>query len=115
MPMLDISLVRRRFGYFAGLCAVLTSFTSDPVAFFVGALLPWVCLRIVATPTMPAAVLYLLLWQWLQIFTRIPQTWIDGDTLSTGIWGPNVARAYWYMLASLVVLAITFRVALARL
>ena len=64
---------------------------------------------------MPAAVLYLLLWQWLQIFTRIPQTWIDGDTLSTGIWGPNVARAYWYMLASLVVLAVTFRVALARL
>jgi len=115
MPTLDISLVRRGFGYFACLCAVVAPFTPEPAAFFVGASVPWVCLRIVSTPTMPAAVLYLLIWQWLQIFSRIPQTWIDGDTLSTGLWGPNVARAYWYMLASIVVLAITFRVALARL
>jgi hypothetical protein len=115
MPTLDISLVRRGFGYFACLCAVVAPFTPEPVAFFVGGLVPWVCLRIVATPTMPAAVLYLIFWQWLQIFSRIPQTWIDGDTLSTGLWGPNVARAYWYMLASLVVLAMTFRVALVRL
>jgi len=115
MPTLDISLVRRGFGYFACLCAVLAPFTPEPVAFFVGASVPWVCLRIVATPTTPAAVLYLIIWQWLQIFSRIPQTWIDGDTLSTGLFGPNVARAYWYMLASVVVLAMMIRVALARL
>src|SRR5258708_3268686 len=115
MPTLDINLVRRGFGYFACLCAVLAPFTPEPVAFFCRASVPCVCLRIVASPTTPAAVLYLIIWQWLQIFSRIPQTWIDGDTLSTGLWGREVARAYWYMLASLVVLAMTFRVALARL
>jgi len=115
MPTLDSSLVRRGFGYFACLCALLAPFTPEPLAFFVGALVPWVCLLLVGTPTMPAAVLYLIIWQWLQIFSRVPQTWIDGDTLATGLFGPNVVRAYWYMLASVVVLAMSFRLVLGRL
>jgi len=111
-PTLDFSLIRRGFGYFACICAVVAPFTPEPLAFFVGALVPWVCLRMVGTPTMPAAVLYLVVWQWVQVFTRVLQTWIDGDTLATGYYGPNVARAYWYMLASLVVLALVYRAVL---
>src|SRR5262245_24703530 len=99
MPTLDFALIRRAFGYFACACAVVAPFTPDPVPFMAGAAAPWLCLRLVGTPTMPAAVLYLIVWQWLQIFARVPQTWIDGDTLSTGLYGPNVLRAYWYMLA----------------
>jgi hypothetical protein len=115
MTTLDLSLVRRGFGYFACLCAVTAPFTPEPLAFFAGGVVPWVCLLLVGTPTMPAAVLYLLIWQWVQIFTRVPQTWIDGDTLSTSLYGSNVARAYWYMLASLVVLAVSFRLVLGGL
>ncbi len=109
VPTLDAGLIRRVFSYFACACVVVAPFTPDPVPFLAGAATPWLCLRLIGTPTMPAAVLYLILWQWLQIFARVPQTWIDGDTLSTGLYGPNVIRAYWYMLASIVVMAAVFR------
>jgi hypothetical protein len=112
MPTLDFTLIRRVFGYLACACAVVAPFTPEPAPFMAGAAAPWLCLRLVGTPTMPAAVMYLLLWQWLQIFARVPQTWIDGDTLATGLYGPNVVRAYWYMLASLVVMAAMFRAVL---
>jgi hypothetical protein len=114
-PALDFRLIRRGFGYFACICAVVAPFTPEPLAFFAGALVPWICLLLVGTPTMPAAVLYLIIWQWVQTFVRVPQTWIDGDTLATGLYGSNVVRAYWYMLASLIVLALAFRAVLGGL
>jgi hypothetical protein len=115
LPTLDFGLIRRGFGYFACVCAIIAPFTSEPVAFAAGAAVPWVLLWLVGTPTMPAAVLYLLIWQWVQIFSRVPQALIDGETLANGPGGPNVVRAYWYMLASLIVMAVVFRGVLGRL
>ena len=50
-PTLGFSLMRRGFGFFACLCAVLAPFTPEPIAFFAGASVPWLCLRLVGTPT----------------------------------------------------------------
>ena len=61
---------------------------------------------------MPAAVVYLVLWQWAQTFARILQTLVDGESLGGGLYGPNVERAYWYMLASVVMLALALRMVL---
>src|SRR5476651_2146705 len=112
---LDFKLVLRGTMILAGLLLALAVFTPEPVAFAVGAMVPALCLRIVYTPTMPAAVIYLFVWQWLQVFARLLQAWIDGETLSGGLGGPSVLRAYWYMLASLIVLAIVFRLVLSRM
>jgi hypothetical protein len=62
---------------------------------------------------MPVAVCYLFLWQWLQIFARVLQSMVDGEPMANGLYGPAVERAYWYMLASLLVMAIAFRLVLA--
>jgi hypothetical protein len=113
-PVLDFELVRRGFLYFAIVMGVVAPFTREPVVTIGGAIVPWLIVRIVGTPTMPAAVLYLFLWQWMQIYTRVPVAWIDKETLGGGIYGPDVARAYWYMLASLLTMALAFRLVLAR-
>lgn len=112
---LDFKLVIKGTGMFGIICMMLAVFTTDPVAFGLGALVPWACLRIVYTPTTPAALVYFFVWQWLQVFSRIPLSWIDGESLATGLGGPNVLRAYWYMMLSLLVLAIVFRAVLSRL
>lgn len=51
----------------------------------------------------------------VQIFARALQTLVDGEAMSTGFAGPNVGRAYWYMLASLLVMALAFRAVLGNL
>ena len=88
----------------------------DPVAFAVGGAVPTsldeACRP---NPTMPAAVAYFLLWQWMQSFTRVLQGLIDGETLSASIYGPWVEQAYWYTLASTVTLAVAFRLVLGRM
>jgi hypothetical protein len=111
-PVLDFGLVRTGFAYVAGLCAVLAPFSTVPLEFAVGGAVPWLIMRIIGIPTMPAALVYFFVWQWLQVFARAPQAWIDGESLSRGLYGPNVTRAYWYMMASLVVLALVFRLVL---
>ena len=113
-PVLDFELVRRGFLYFAIVMGVVAPFTREPIVTIGGALVPWIIIKIIGTPTMPAAVLYLFLWQWMQIYTRVPVAWIDKETLGGGLYGPDVARAYWYMLASLVTMAIAFRMVLSR-
>ncbi len=112
---LDFKMVLRGTMLLGVILLALAVFNPEPVAFAVGAIVPALCLRILYTPTMPAAVIYLFVWQWLQIFARLMQAWIDGETLSGGLGGPSVLRAYWYMLASLIVLAIVFRLCLSRL
>lgn len=109
---LNCRLVLKGAGILAVLCASLAVLSPDPIAFAVGGAVPWLCLRIVYTPAMPAALIYLFLWQWLQIFARVVQAWVDGETLSTSVSGPNVVYAYWYMMAALVVLAVVFRLVL---
>lgn len=112
---LDYDLLRRAALVFAIANLLLAPLMVDPLAYAGGAATPWVLLRIIGTPTMPAAAAYLFLWQWMQVFARILQAQIDGESLGAGIHGANVTRAYWYMLTSLMVLAVTFRVTLSGL
>ena len=101
--VLDLNCLKRVFFYIAVALMFFAPFSQDPMAFAVGAAVPWLILQIIARPGMPVAVVYLLIWQWLQIFARLLQSMVDGESLASGLYGPNVARAYWYMLASLVV------------
>ncbi len=73
-PRLDYSMLRKvSFGF--GLFFVFISpACPDPLALGVGAFTPWLILRLVGTPTMPAAIAYYLLSQWLQVFApRLPR------------------------------------------
>lgn len=112
---LDYNLLRRVALAFALLNLLFAPLMVDPLAYAGGAVAPWVLLLIIGTPTMPAAAAYLFLWQWMQVFARILQAQIDGESLGAGIYGADVTRAYWYMLASLVVMAVAFRVTLSGL
>lgn len=112
---LDFDFARRFCIYIAVVATIVAPFTRDPIATVGGAVVPWVIVRIIGTPTMPAAVLYIFLWQWMQIYARVLQSWIDHENLTTGLYGPDVARAFWYMMSSLVVMAAMFRVVLGNL
>lgn len=112
---LDYDLLRRVAMVFGVVNLLLAPLMVDSLAYAGGAVTPWLLLRIIGTPTMPAAAAYLFLWQWMQVFARVLQVQIDGEPLGAGIHGANVTRAYWYMLASLVVLAVAFRVTLSGL
>jgi hypothetical protein len=109
---LDYSTLRKvAFGF--GLFFVVISPASPvPLALAAGAFTPWVLLRLVGTPTMAAAIAYYLLCQWLQVFARAFLALVDGEPMAQGIYGPWVVNAYWYMLASTVVLAFACKVAL---
>ncbi|UYN93255.1 MAG: hypothetical protein KIT25_14420 [Enhydrobacter sp.] len=111
-PTLDYSLLCRGFGGFAAVAVLLAPFSNEPFAIAVGGIVPWLLLRIVATDTMPAAVAYYFIWQWVQVFARALQAWIDGQPMILSLEGPAVPRAYWYMLASLVVMACVVRLML---
>jgi hypothetical protein len=112
---LDYSFLQRLFIYIAIFLVVVAPFTKDPVAFAVGGMVPAVLIKLINTPAMPAAIGYFLVWQWAQVFSRVLLSMIDGETLAGGIYGPTVERAYWYMLASVVVLGVAFRAVLGRL
>jgi len=111
-PRLDYSMLRKvAFGF--GLFFVFISpACPDPLALAAGAFTPWVILRLVGTPTMPAVVAYYLLSQWLQIFARAFLALVDGEPMAQSIFGPWVFNAYWYMLSSTVVLAFACKVVL---
>jgi hypothetical protein len=111
----DYAFLGRFWLFFAVIATVFCPLTRDPIAFSVGAFLPFVLVRIVGRPNMPVAVLFLLLWEWAQIFARCAQTMADGEALGAGVFGPNVERAYWYMLASVLVLGLTLRLMLGNL
>jgi hypothetical protein len=109
---LDHVLLRRAFLVIGLALVVVAPFTPDPVEFAVGAFVPWLVLRIVGTPTLPAAIVFYLLWQWLQVYARALVSLADGEEIARGLYGPWVLHAYWYMLASVVVLALALRAVL---
>ena len=78
----------------------LRRLAAPDVAFGVGAMTPFVLMHIINRPGMPVAVIYLVVWQWGQIFARVVQTFPDGEALGGGLFGANVERAYWYTWAS---------------
>ncbi len=112
---LDYSFLQRFFIYLAVFLCVLAPLTKDPIAFAAGAIVPAILIKLINTPAMPAAVGYFVVWQWAQTFARILLSLIDGESLGGGFYGPTVVPAYWYMLASVVVLAIAFRAVLGGL
>lgn len=107
--MLDYGFLRRTFFGMGLLLLLISPFSLDPLAMAVGGFVPWLTLSIVAKPTMPAAVVYIFLWQWSQAYARILQSMVEGEALGAGPFGSGIVHAYWYMLASLVVLACVFR------
>ena len=112
---LDYSFLQKFFLLFGVIIVILSPFSPDMIALAVGGITPWVVLRLLGTPNMPAAVAYFLIWQWNQSFTRVLQGIIDGEALSRGVYGPTVEEAYWYTLASTVTLAVAFRLVLGNL
>lgn len=111
---LDHVLLRRAFLAVGLAMVVVAPFTPDPIEFAVGAFVPWLVLRIAGTPTLPAAVVFYLLWQWLQVYARTLVGATDGEEMARGLFGPWVVNAYWYMLASIVVLALAMRAILGN-
>jgi hypothetical protein len=111
----DLQSLKRIFFYVAIALLLMAPFVQDPMALAIGATVPWIILSLLARPGMPVAVAYLFIYQWLQVFARILQSMVDGEALGGGLFGPNVGRAYWYMLAGLVVLALAVRLTLASL
>ena len=109
---LDHVLLRRAFLAIGLALVFVAPFTRDPVEFAVGAFVPWLVLRIAGTPTLPAAIVFYLLWQWLQVFARTLVGLADGEEMARGLFGPWVVDAYWYMLASIVTLALAMRAVL---
>lgn len=110
MTRLDYGMLRRVFlGLGLVLCLAAPA-SPDPMAFAVGGMVPFAVLWIVNVAHLPAAVAYYLLWQWLQTFARQLISVTDGESMSRSIYGPWVADAYWYMLASIVTLAVAFRI-----
>ncbi|MBS0540206.1 MAG: hypothetical protein JSR47_15670, partial [Proteobacteria bacterium] len=109
---LDYGTLQRFFLGVGVFLVLMCPFSPDPVAFAICGLLPWVILRLVGSPYTPAAVAYYILWQWLQSFARVIQGIVDGEALARSVYGATVERAFWYSLASLLVIAIAFRLVL---
>lgn len=114
-PRLDYSLLRRAAFGFGLLFLLVAPASPDPVALGVAAFTPWFILRLVGRPTMPLAIVYYLLSQWLQVFARSLLALVDGEPMAQSIFGPWVLNAYWYMLASTVILAIACRLVLGSI
>ncbi len=114
-PRLDYALLRRGLLLLSLFLLLFAPLTQDPIAFALGVFVLPLLIAIVGTPTMPAAVAYLLAWQWVEVFAQVLLSSSNGETLETGIYGVNVARAYWYMMASLIALACGLRLAFGNL
>ncbi|CAN5829461.1 hypothetical protein BH11PSE3_BH11PSE3_18580 [soil metagenome] len=111
---LDFSLLRRGFLIFGVLNLLIAPSVPDPVAYGVAAFVPAVLLTIIARPVMPSGLVFLLIWQWAQVFARVLQGALDGESMSGSVYGADVPRAFWYALASVVTLALAFRVVLGK-
>ena len=109
---LDFGMLRRVFLSFGLVLLLFAPLSPDPVELAVGAMVPWVIVQIIGTPNMPAAMVFYLVWQWLQTFTRVFLGVIDGMAMSRSVYGTWVDDAYWYMMASIVVLAAAVRLVL---
>jgi hypothetical protein len=112
---LDYGFLQKLFLFLGVLAAVFSPFTRDPIAFSIGGFFPCLLITIIKRPNMPVAVVFFLIWQWAQVYARELQTLADAEALGAGIFGHSVERAYWYMLSSILVLALCMRLTLGRL
>ncbi len=112
---LDLELVRRGSLYLAIANVLVAPFAPDPLAYGAGGIVPFVLMTIIGRPTMPKAIVFFLLWQWGQVFARAIQSVLDGESIGASIDGVDLLYAYWYALASLITLALAFRLVLGNL
>jgi hypothetical protein len=112
---LDFELLRRGCLYFAIANVVVAPFAPDPLAYGGGAFVPFVLMTIIGQPTMPKGLVFFLLWQWGQAFARALQSVLDGESMAASIDGVDLLYAYWYAFASLITLALAFRLVLGNL
>jgi hypothetical protein len=97
------------------LLSLLSPLSPDMFAFAAGAFVPAIVVYIIDTPYMPAPIVFWLLWQWVQTFARAFVTIVDEQSMARSVFGPSVEEAYWYMLASIVVLAVSARLVLGNI
>src|SRR5471030_3355291 len=84
---LDYSFLQKFFLLFGVIMVILSPFSPDMIAFAAGGITPWIIVRLLGTPNMPAAAAYFILWQWMQSFTRALQGVIDGESMSSSMYG----------------------------
>jgi hypothetical protein len=108
----DVALVRKALLYFGVALLVIAPFSRDPLVVVVCGFMPYILVALVDRPTMPSIMLYYLLWVWVQAAARVLVAALDDESLGDGLYGLDVYRAFWYSMASLIVLAITFRITL---
>lgn len=113
--VLDYGFLQRMFLVVGLALLIVAPFSTDPLPFAVGCFVPWLVLSLIGKPTMPVGVVFFFIWQWAQTFARVLQSMVDGEPLAAGFYGPGVLNAYWYMLASIVVMALAFRLVLGNL
>jgi hypothetical protein len=113
--VLDFALLRNVFRYFAVVITLLAPATRDPLLVMACGAAPWVLLTLVDRPGMPAIIVYYLLFMWLQAAARVLVACLDGEALGDGVYGQDLYRAFWYSIASLIVLGLVLRVCLSRL
>ena len=111
----DFALLRKAFRYFALTLVVVAPITRDPFVVMACGVMPWMVLGLIDRPRMPAVVVYYLLYLWLEAAARVLLTWLDNEALGDGMYGQELYRAFWYSMASLVVLAIALRLCLGTL
>ncbi len=114
-PRLDFGLLGKGFLGIGVMLALASPLSPDPFAFAVGAMVPWVAIRIISTPNMPPAIVFWLTWQWVQTFARVLVTIVDSQAMARSVFGPSVENAYWYMMVSIIVLALAARAVLGNL
>lgn len=111
----DFALLRKAFLYFALALLVFAPLSRDPLVVLACGFGPLVLVALVDRPRMPAAIVYYLLFLWLQAAARLLVANFDGEALGDGPYGRDVYRAFWYSMASLLVLATTFRLSIGGL
>jgi hypothetical protein len=108
----DFALLRKAFLYFALILLLMAPFSRDPLVVVACGFTPWILIRLVDRPRMPAIIVFYLLYMWVEAAARVLVAGLDGESLGDGLYGYYVYRAFWYALASFVVLALAFRITL---
>jgi hypothetical protein len=111
----DFALLRKVWLYFAIAVLFMAPFSPDPLVVAICGFMPWALLFIVDRPRMPSVIVFYLLFVWFEAAARVLLASLDGESLRDGFYGPDVYRAYWYSMASLLVFAVAFRVCLGAL
>jgi hypothetical protein len=111
----DFAFLRKAFLYFGIAVLVLSPFSRDPMVVVVCGFMPCILVGLVDLPRMPSIVVYYLLWMWVQAATRVLIAALDAESLGDGPYGQDIYRAFWYAMASLIILAVAFRICLGGL